>query len=329
MDLMRLYQEAAFNDPVLNSARFNYAANKEIYWQGLSTLLPQVSANPTATRFFQHGEGNSRIFDQKSYTVSLTQPVFNAAAIEVFKDKYKDINRTIPKLLELLTAKQAELRADSDNFSQPEPRSASMSIGSPLTRATSLLGSYKYPMKSDDPNSVRSEYVAFPRVDRFDVVTSRKSLQDVGILPSGKKESKITWNKDSDRFLYEFINVWLNEKYPDFVQKLNFLSSEDHNAIINRIREMASNGGYNLLSSLDDPNLDRSKEELYTLFKEIYRTIKIQMDTYTTVKEDLSGGRRRKKSRRYKKRRATQRKRRVKGRRTRKGKKRRSTKRRR
>jgi outer membrane protein len=85
MDLMRLYQEAAFNDPVLNSARFNYAANKEIYWQGLSTLLPQVSANPTATRFFQHGEGKNRIFDQKSYTVALTQPVFNAAALEVFK----------------------------------------------------------------------------------------------------------------------------------------------------------------------------------------------------------------------------------------------------
>jgi outer membrane protein len=85
MDLMRLYQEAAFNDPVLNSARFNYAANREIYWQGLSTLLPQVSANPAATRFFQHGEGQNRIFDQKSYTVTLTQPVFNAAALEVFK----------------------------------------------------------------------------------------------------------------------------------------------------------------------------------------------------------------------------------------------------
>ena len=85
MDLIRLYQEAAFNDPLLNSARFNYAANKEIYWQGLSTLLPQVSANPAATRFFQHGEGNNRIFDQRSYTVSLTQPIFNAAALEVFK----------------------------------------------------------------------------------------------------------------------------------------------------------------------------------------------------------------------------------------------------
>jgi outer membrane protein len=85
IDLMRLYQESAFNDPVLNSARFNYAANKEIYWQGLSTLLPQVSANPTATQFFQHGEGNNRVFDQKSYTVSLTQLVFNAADLEVFK----------------------------------------------------------------------------------------------------------------------------------------------------------------------------------------------------------------------------------------------------
>ena len=85
MDLVRLYQEAAFNDPALNSARFNYAANKEFYWQGLSTLLPQVSANPAATRFFQHGEGNSRVFDQRSYTVTLTQPIFNAAALEVFR----------------------------------------------------------------------------------------------------------------------------------------------------------------------------------------------------------------------------------------------------
>ena len=85
MDLVRLYQEAAFNDPVLNSARFNYAANKEFYWQGLSTLLPQVSANPAATRFFQHGEDNSRVYDQRSYTVTLTQPIFNAAALEVFR----------------------------------------------------------------------------------------------------------------------------------------------------------------------------------------------------------------------------------------------------
>ena len=40
MDLINLYQEAAFNDPVINSARFNLAARKELYWQGLSVLLP-------------------------------------------------------------------------------------------------------------------------------------------------------------------------------------------------------------------------------------------------------------------------------------------------
>ena len=33
-DLINLYQEAAFSDPVLNAARFNYQASKELYWQG-------------------------------------------------------------------------------------------------------------------------------------------------------------------------------------------------------------------------------------------------------------------------------------------------------
>jgi outer membrane protein len=52
MDLIGLYQEAAFNAPVINNARFNLTARKELFWQGLSVLLPQVSANPTGTRFF-------------------------------------------------------------------------------------------------------------------------------------------------------------------------------------------------------------------------------------------------------------------------------------
>jgi hypothetical protein len=242
-----------------------------------------------------------------------------ARAIQIFTAKYRETGSSrIPILLTLLTAPSVK-KSKYATMSQPDPILDAMpGAYQNFIRQSSLSSKYKYPVKSDDPNAVKNEQVAFP-LERL----------DVDMLPSGKKEAKITWNKDSDRLLYEFINVWLNEKYPDFVQKLNMLSPEDHNAIIRRIREMASNGGYNLLSSLDDPNLDRSKEELYTLFKEIYRTIKIQMDTYTTVKEDLSGGRRRKKSRRYKKRRATQRKRRVKGRRTRKGKKRRSTKRRR
>ena len=112
IDLIRLYQEAAFNDPVLNSARFNYSANREFYWQGLSSLLPQVVATPSATRYFQRATnntalttfpGNARIFDQKSYTVTLTQPVFNTAALEVFKQG--DLNTKISDL-QLLQAQQ-------------------------------------------------------------------------------------------------------------------------------------------------------------------------------------------------------------------------------
>jgi len=101
-DLIQLYQEAAFSDPVLNAARFNYVASKELYWQGLSLLLPQANATPTGTRYYQHGAnstvvssapGNSRVFDQKSYTVTLTQPVFNVAALEAFKQG--DLNTKI------------------------------------------------------------------------------------------------------------------------------------------------------------------------------------------------------------------------------------------
>lgn len=99
-DLIRLYQEAAFSDPVLNAARFNYQASKELYWQGLSLLLPQANAVPAGTRYYQHTGGNTppgsisnRVFDQKNYTVTLTQPVFNMAALEAFKQG--DLNTKI------------------------------------------------------------------------------------------------------------------------------------------------------------------------------------------------------------------------------------------
>jgi outer membrane protein len=104
-DLIGLYQEAAFSDPVMSSARFLYVANQEQYWQGLSVLMPQVNATPALTRYYQHAAentslstfpGNGRVFGQKNYTVSLTQPLLNVAAFEVYKQG--DLNTKITSL---------------------------------------------------------------------------------------------------------------------------------------------------------------------------------------------------------------------------------------
>ena len=94
IDLMGLYQEAAFSDPVLNSARFLFVSKQELFWQGLSVLMPQIVASPGLTRYYQHAAnnsalqtftGNSRVYGQRNYDVTLTQPIFNASAFEVFR----------------------------------------------------------------------------------------------------------------------------------------------------------------------------------------------------------------------------------------------------
>lgn len=122
-DLIRLYQEAAFSDPVLNAARFNYQASKELYWQGLSLLLPQASAAPIGTRYYQHAtngsaltsySANSRVFDQKGYTVTLTQPVFNMAAFEA--SKQGDLNTKIADMRFYLAQQDLILRVSQAYF---------------------------------------------------------------------------------------------------------------------------------------------------------------------------------------------------------------------
>ena len=122
-DLITLYQEAAFSDPVLNAARSNYQASKELYWQGLSLLLPQASATPGGTRYFQHGQGttvvapgigNSRVFDQKNYTVTLTQPIFNLTALEAFKQG--DLNTRLADMRFYLAQQDLIIRVSQAYF---------------------------------------------------------------------------------------------------------------------------------------------------------------------------------------------------------------------
>ena len=122
-DLLSLYQDAAFSDPVLTAARFNYQASKELYWQGLALLLPQANATPGGTRYYQHGvgqtvvaagPGNSRVFDQKNYTVTLTQPVFNLGALEAFKQG--DLNTKIADMRFYLAQQDLIIRVTQAYF---------------------------------------------------------------------------------------------------------------------------------------------------------------------------------------------------------------------
>ena len=122
-DLITLYQEAAFSDPVLNAARFNYQASKELYWQGLSLLMPQANATPGGTRYYQHGQGttvvapgtgNSRVFDQKNYTVTLTQPIFNLTALEAFKQG--DLNTKLADMRFYLAQQDLIIRVSQAYF---------------------------------------------------------------------------------------------------------------------------------------------------------------------------------------------------------------------
>jgi len=122
-DLIQLYQEAAFSDPVLTAARFNYQASKELYWQGFSLLMPQANATPGGTRYYQRGvgsttvsnnAGNSRVFDQKSYTVTLTQPVFNIGALELFKQG--DLNTKLADMRFFLAQQDLILRVSQAYF---------------------------------------------------------------------------------------------------------------------------------------------------------------------------------------------------------------------
>ncbi|QWD80073.1 TolC family protein [Polynucleobacter sp. MWH-Spelu-300-X4] len=86
-DLLSLYREAALNDPVFNAAKYGYLAGKEKLWQGLSVLLPQVSAVGSETK---NNVVNKATYAESRYlsrgwTVKLTQPLFNWDKWEQFR----------------------------------------------------------------------------------------------------------------------------------------------------------------------------------------------------------------------------------------------------
>ncbi len=79
-DLLKLYRQAALSDPTFTAARYAYLAGKEKFWQGLSVLLPQVTATGSETKndYYRKSPAvGSTDLKSRAWTVKLTQPLFN------------------------------------------------------------------------------------------------------------------------------------------------------------------------------------------------------------------------------------------------------------
>lgn len=97
-NLADIYELALRNDPTLQAAEASYKAGREIKSQAISQLLPQISASASyqetdetadSLRFFSANQPFESDFDNenetKSYSISLTQDLFNMSAFFAFK----------------------------------------------------------------------------------------------------------------------------------------------------------------------------------------------------------------------------------------------------
>ncbi len=92
-DLIQLFQEAAQFDPTYNAAKYAYTAGKEAYWQAFSVLLPQISGSySTQSTDIRYDPNLNNLPNRKDYTfsnsgwtLSVTQPLFNWAYFEKYK----------------------------------------------------------------------------------------------------------------------------------------------------------------------------------------------------------------------------------------------------
>jgi outer membrane protein len=80
-DLHDLYQRALANDPQLKAAEATYAADREALPQSRAALLPQLGLSGNST----HSETRSFDGNSHGYSISLSQPVFDASSWFSFK----------------------------------------------------------------------------------------------------------------------------------------------------------------------------------------------------------------------------------------------------
>lgn len=92
LDLLSLYKEARLQDPRVIAAGLHARSAAEQQRAALGGLLPQISANGNYNRILRKDEYSREVYDSQSYSLSLTQYIYNKQAWEDWQ-KSKSVTR--------------------------------------------------------------------------------------------------------------------------------------------------------------------------------------------------------------------------------------------
>ena len=84
-DLMALFRESRLEDPRILAAYLRARSAREHEREAFGTLLPQISANTSSNRILRKDETSRNIYDNASYSLSLTQYLYNKAVWEGYQ----------------------------------------------------------------------------------------------------------------------------------------------------------------------------------------------------------------------------------------------------
>lgn len=84
-DLMALFRESRLEDPRILAAYLRARSAREHEREAFGTLLPQISANTSSNRILRKDENSRDIYDNASYSLSLTQYLYNKAVWEGYQ----------------------------------------------------------------------------------------------------------------------------------------------------------------------------------------------------------------------------------------------------
>ena len=85
LDLMTLYRESRLEDPRILAAYARARSAREQEREALGGLLPQVTANANGNRILRKDELSREYYNNKSYSLSLTQYLYNKQAWERYQ----------------------------------------------------------------------------------------------------------------------------------------------------------------------------------------------------------------------------------------------------